>query len=292
MLPAWRESRNSTFPERHRSRHGRWNTRNLANMKRLLANLLLLTISTAYASTYHGVVHQIRIAATSAGIARVSVLTSATTDCHGNRANSGWYSFTYSPKAGPGKACFAALLSAKVTQQTVVIHGTATCDASGMEGVIAIDLAAVFMPHFPAAPMRPSVRSAARIDLGHGWPALQLLEAFDRAARVSPLSNGSGPALRVWEAPFLGNTVGYLISLDTVFACSADYLNDGRTASVEQADCDVSDMPVAERRRALSLLPELADLNGKSWGCALGGQTFFVEGTINRKRFAFTVSNP
>jgi hypothetical protein len=28
------------------------------------------------------------------------------------------------------------------------------------------------------------------------------------------------------------------------------------------------------------------------WGCALGGQTFFVEGFINHRRFAFSVSNP
>lgn len=261
-------------------------------MKRLLANLILLSISTAYASTYHGVVQQIRVAATSAGGTRVSILTSATTDCRGDRTNDRGYSFTYSANAGPGKAWFAALLSAKVTQQTVVIHGTGTCDASGMEGVTAVDLPTVFMPHFPAAPMRPPAQPAAPIDLRHGWPALQLLEAFDRAARVSPLSNGSGPALRVWEAPFLGNTVGYLISLDRVFACSANYRNDGRTASVEQADCEVSDMPMAERRRALNLLPALSDLNGKSWGCALGGQTFFVEGIINHQRFAFSVSNP
>ncbi|MFZ0497916.1 MAG: hypothetical protein WAU49_13760 [Steroidobacteraceae bacterium] len=261
-------------------------------MKPLLANLILLSISTAYASTYHGVVQQIRIAATSVDGTRVSVLTSATTDCHGDRTNNGWYSFTCSSKTGLGKAWFAALLSAKVTQQRVVIHGTGTCDASGMEGVTAIDLPAVFMPHFPAAPVRPLARPAARIDLGHGWPALQLLEAFDRAAHLSPPSNGSAPELRVWEAPFLGNTVGYLISVDRAFACSASYRNDGRTASVEQADCEVSDMPVAERQRALSLLPTLSDLNGKSWGCALGGQTFFVEGFINNRRFAFSVSNP
>jgi hypothetical protein len=36
----------------------------------------------------------------------------------------------------------------------------------------------------------------------------------------------------------------------------------------------------------------LSDLNGKSWGCALGGQTLFVEGFINHQRFAFSVSNP
>ncbi len=60
-------------------------------MKRLLANLILLNISTAYASTYHGVVQQIRIAATSAGGTRVSILTSATTDCRDDRTNDRGY---------------------------------------------------------------------------------------------------------------------------------------------------------------------------------------------------------
>lgn len=261
-------------------------------MKRLLAGLALFGICTAYASTYYGVVQQIHITADSAGGTRVSVLTSAGTDCHDSHATDGRYSFTFSPKAGPGKAWYAALLSAKVTQQTVIIHGTGTCDASGMEGVAAIDLPAIFIPHFPPTPVRPPAQPAERIDLRHGWPPLQLLEAFDRAAHLSPPSNGSGLELRIWEAPFLGNTVGYLISHRGASTCSAVYRNDGRTASVEQADCEASDMPVAERQRALSLLPTLAGLNGKSWGCALGGQTFFVEGFTTHGRFAFSVSNP
>src|SRR6185312_11203671 len=60
---------------------------------------------------------------------------------------------------------------------------------------------AVFMPHFPAAPVRRSARPGARIDLEHGWPALRMLEVFDSAALLSPPSDGSAPELRIWEAP-------------------------------------------------------------------------------------------
>jgi hypothetical protein len=131
-----------------------------------------------------------------------------------------------------------------------------------------------------------------RVDLKQGWPAVELTEAFDHAAHWEPLSNGTEPELRLWRAPSMGNTTGYAISSGRALSCSATYRNDGLTASVEQADCAVSDLPVETRRSALDLLPELSALNGKSWGCALGGETIFVEGFVNRRRFAFIVSNP
>jgi hypothetical protein len=112
-------------------------------IEKLLAALILLSVSTARASTYRGIVQEIGIAASSSGGTRVSVLTSGTTDCNGS--DNHWYSFEYS-KAGPGSAWFAALLSAKVAQETVVIHGAGTCDASGMERVTAIDLPSASMP--------------------------------------------------------------------------------------------------------------------------------------------------
>ena len=272
----------------------------LPTMKKLLASLVLISMSTAYASTYRGVVLQISIAASSGGGTRVTVLTSGATDCHAAGTIGHWYSFEYPPKGGPGTAWLAALLSAKVTQESIVIHGTGTCDASGMEEVTAIDLPSASVPisatpprpHFPPAVVSSPSRPAARIILGQQWPAARLLEAFDRAAHLDALSNGTEPELRVWDAPSFSNTVGYVISLDRAFACSADYRNDGRTASVARADCEASDMPVTERRRALDLLPALSDFNGKTWGCALGGQTFLVEGFANGRRFAFIVSNP
>lgn len=272
----------------------------LPTMKTLLASLVFLSISAAHASTYHGVVLEISIAASSGGGTRVSVLTSGVTDCHSAGTTDHWYSFEYPPKGGPGAAWLAALLSAKVTQESVVIHGTGTCDASGMEDVTAIDLPSASMPisaappspHFPPVLVSSRSRPAARIILGQQWPAARLLEAFDRAAHLDAPSNGPEPELRLWDASSFSSTVGYVISPGRAFACSADYQNDGRTASVERADCEASDMPATERRRALDLLPALSDFNGKTWGCALGGQTFLVEGFANGRRFAFIVSNP
>jgi hypothetical protein len=130
------------------------------------------------------------------------------------------------------------------------------------------------------------------IDLKRGWPAIELNEAFDRAAHWEPLPNATKPELRVWRAPFLGNTTGHAISSGRALKCSARYRNDGLTASVDQADCVVSDMPVEKRRSALDLMPDLSALNGRTWGCAMGGETFFVEGFVNGRRFAFIVSNP
>jgi hypothetical protein len=87
-------------------------------------------------------------------------------------------------------------------------------------------------------------------------------------------------------------TTGNVISSAAALVCTAEYRNDGKTASVESAHCAASDAPLQKRRSALDLLPELSALNGKSWGCALGGETFFVEGFVNHQRFAFIVSNP
>jgi hypothetical protein len=131
-----------------------------------------------------------------------------------------------------------------------------------------------------------------RVDLEQGWPAVELTEAFDHAAHWDPLSNGTEPELRLWQAPSMGNTTGYAISSGRALSCNATYRNDGLTASVEQAWCSTSDMPVEQRRSVLDLLPELSALNGRTWGCALGGKTIFVEGFVHRRRFAFIVSNP
>lgn len=107
-------------------------------MKKILPFLILTGVSTAHASAYQGVVQELDIAAVSSGSTRVSVLTSGTTSCR--VADNHWYSFEYSSQSGPGPEWLAALLSAKITQATIVIHGTGTCDASGMERVAELDL--------------------------------------------------------------------------------------------------------------------------------------------------------
>ena len=130
------------------------------------------------------------------------------------------------------------------------------------------------------------------INLTHGWPAIEFAEAFDRAASLKPPSAVTGPELRVWQAPSMGSTWGYAISSQRAVRCDFVYRNDGKTAAVEQAHCVPSNMPVEERRSALEFLPDLSGLNGRSWGCALGGGTTFVEGFVSGHRFAFLVSNP
>ena len=130
------------------------------------------------------------------------------------------------------------------------------------------------------------------VDLRRGWPAVELVESFDHAAHFAPLSGKSEPELRVWEAPSIGGTTGYVISSSRALKCRASYRNDGLTESAETAHCSPSDMPLQKRRSVLDLLAELSALNGKTWGCALGGETLFVEGSVNRGRFAFVVSNP
>ena len=107
-------------------------------MKKILPFLILIGVSTAHASTYQGVVQELDIAAISSRGTRVSVRTSGTTSCR--VADDHWYSFEYSSQSGPGPEWLAALLSAKITQATIVIHGTGTCDASGMERVAELDL--------------------------------------------------------------------------------------------------------------------------------------------------------
>lgn len=109
-------------------------------MKKILAALILIGTPIAYASTYRGVIHEIRIAALATGDTRVSVLTSGTTDCSAGSTTNGWYSFEYSSRASTGAAWLAMLLSARALQASIVIHGAATCDGSGMEKISEIDL--------------------------------------------------------------------------------------------------------------------------------------------------------
>jgi sulfite reductase beta subunit-like hemoprotein len=50
-------------------------------MKKILVCLILVSVSTASASSYQGIIHEIRIATTSSGAARVSILTSGADWC-------------------------------------------------------------------------------------------------------------------------------------------------------------------------------------------------------------------
>jgi hypothetical protein len=115
-----------------------------------------------------------------------------------------------------------------------------------------------------------------RIDISHGSSAAQLTEAFDQAARLEPLSEGTDNQLRVWMAPFLGSDVtGYAITATGALACSADYRNDGLTVSVERAHCSSTEMAMGKRRLCKDpdslLAGQLAELIFSSPRQAQGG---------------------
>jgi hypothetical protein len=133
---------------------------------------------------------------------------------------------------------------------------------------------------------------APNIDLSHGWPPAQFLAAFDRAAGFEQSARDGEPELRVWRVPMWGSTTGDVISSSGALACNARYRNDGLKASIESAHCVASYMSADTRREALSLAGQLSALDGRSWGCALGGETFFIEGFAEHRRFTFLVSNP
>lgn len=166
-------------------------------MKKLLPIMIPATAFSAHASTFHGIVREIRIAAAASGGTRVSVLTSGVTDCRGKADN--WYSFSYSTNGGPGTAWLAALLSSKVAGESIVIHGTSRCDSSGMERQAAIDL--------PSAPTAHAIsRSPVTVAVVPARPRVQLSTAqgepprfgsspqsvLSRAARCEPGSPAAG----------------------------------------------------------------------------------------------------
>jgi hypothetical protein len=133
---------------------------------------------------------------------------------------------------------------------------------------------------------------ASGIDVSHGWPAARFLAAFDRAAGFEASARKGEPELRVWRAPMWGNTTGDVISSSGALACKAIFRNDGLKASVQSVHCVASYMSAQTRHEALNLVGQLSALDGKSWGCALGGEAIFIEGFAQHRRFTFLVGNP
>jgi len=131
------------------------------------------------------------------------------------------------------------------------------------------------------------------IDLSHmsRWPPHEFLAAFDHAGGLKTSPSDAEPELRLWVAGMM-ETKGYIISTGRALDCHALYRNDGLKASVDSAHCAASFMSGETRHSILTLVGELSALNGKSWGCAFGGYTLFVEGFANHQRFSFLVSNP
>jgi hypothetical protein len=94
----------------------------------LLAAILGLVSTMAFASTYTGTVQKVIVASSvdTAGVTRVSVYTGGTTSC---TDVNGWYVFEYAAAGnGPGPAMFAQLLDAQLLGSNVTITGTGGCD--------------------------------------------------------------------------------------------------------------------------------------------------------------------
>lgn len=103
----------------------------------LVASLALLT-GTAHASVYIGLIAADGLrfgTGTGASTARVSVAVSNTTSCGGQR----WYSYK-NAASGLGGLWTTALIQARIHGRMIMIVGTGTCDAFGIEGVRFIDL--------------------------------------------------------------------------------------------------------------------------------------------------------
>jgi len=92
----------------------------------------VLLASAAHASGYTGTLQKVQTSAspTTSGNTRTSINTGNVTSCTGTYA--GWYSFDL-PSASVGSVWLATLLAAITTNNQVVIVGTGTCDAYGLE---------------------------------------------------------------------------------------------------------------------------------------------------------------
>lgn len=116
--------------------------RNTAHAWLLLAVAMFLSIgsTTAMASTFTGSIQGVIVAPSPYvnGNVRVSVhITSGSTSC----PNYTWYAFEYSPATGNiGQAWTAALFAAQVSNTTVEISGTGTCDQASVETVAGVTL--------------------------------------------------------------------------------------------------------------------------------------------------------
>lgn len=105
-----------------------------------VAMLTGIASTKAMASTFTGTIQGVIVAPSPyvSGNVRVSVhITSGSTSC----SNYTWYAYEYSPSAGNiGQVWTAAFLAAQVSNETVQITGTGTCDQASVETVAGVVL--------------------------------------------------------------------------------------------------------------------------------------------------------
>ena len=118
------------------------------------------------------------------------------------------------------------------------------------------------------------------------------LAAYSRAASLAPLGS-HGPELRVWvDGVMFGKIRGFVISRNGVIECETSWDIDGSVVTVKSVRC--KPRTVSDRaRRALSLLPELSNLNGKELDCGVeDGSDVFLEGWNSLGSFVLFAGNP
>ena len=119
------------------------------------------------------------------------------------------------------------------------------------------------------------------------------LDAYARASGLRPLTGGEAPTLRVWvEDVMLGDSSGYVVTPTATLVCRTSYINRMTSFSIRLARCS-SKRPSNQQARALSLLPELARMNGSDLDCGvMDGSEVYLEGVVSGRRFSLAAGNP
>jgi hypothetical protein len=116
------------------------------------------------------------------------------------------------------------------------------------------------------------------------------IQAYSRAAHLSPLSASDEDPLRVWTRDsMLGQVHGYIITKTTAKSCSASSSYSDGSITVGRVRCSPSPRP-ASVDEAIRALPAFSR---QEWNCpAFDGGEVFIEGVRQHKYFAVRVGNP
>jgi len=116
------------------------------------------------------------------------------------------------------------------------------------------------------------------------------IQAYSRAAHLSPLRASSEDTLRVWTRDsMLGQVHGYIITKTTEKSCSAPSSYSDGSITVGRVRCSPSPRS-ASAYKAIRALPSFSR---QEWNCpAFDGGVVFIEGVRQHKYFAVRVGNP
>lgn len=116
------------------------------------------------------------------------------------------------------------------------------------------------------------------------------IQAYSRAAHLSPLSASDEGALRVWTRDsMLGQVHGYIITNTTSKSCSAFSSYSDGSIIVGRVRCSPSPRSAAVDKAIRALPP----FSRQEWNCpAFDGGVVLIEGVRQHKYFAVRVGNP